>query len=447
MRRSTKIVLVILGIVAVLWLADFLISSGKKKVWEKNSEMYYKLLEECDFEGAKEYAKKLNGDTAAAEVEFLQKFYTLYETGDWQAAIDAFDSDGKSHSHSKMIAFYCDCYYQQLIPAAEEALQKDDLEGAAGLLLQFQQRFHAGGGNGSPFENGSHICNFDDFKKYFPEKASHYFDLVCEVGDKALSTEDESVIALLPGFQEGRYPRTFRPDTFSWAKTFSAYQSEDREKRSALRKERKALRETKYEKENLKNWNAEALEAAFGADDIYTFTPTDPQPLCYIVSAYDVIDPRTDAAAEGGYYSGGVYQHAWNPVSTNDLLSRASLLKDSALTLTDDPDKATYALILDMNYTDRVGSYTYQSGNKIPVYYSTLNAVLLDLTTKKTLQSKTLTSDPYTNVNGRDYIAEDLLEKARGQQLYSPVPSLSISDFPDYWSFIGQADLAPGKDP
>ena len=54
----------------------------KKKAWEKNSEMYHKLLEECDFEGAKEYAKKLNGDTAAAEVEFLQKFYTLYETGD-----------------------------------------------------------------------------------------------------------------------------------------------------------------------------------------------------------------------------------------------------------------------------------------------------------------------------------------------------------------------------
>ena len=67
----------------------------KKKAWEKNSEMYHKLLEECDFEGAKEYAKKLNGDTAAAEVEFLQKFYTLYETGDWQAAIDAFDSDGR----------------------------------------------------------------------------------------------------------------------------------------------------------------------------------------------------------------------------------------------------------------------------------------------------------------------------------------------------------------
>jgi len=40
MRRSTKIVLVILGIVAVLWLVDFLISSGKKKTWEKNSGYY-----------------------------------------------------------------------------------------------------------------------------------------------------------------------------------------------------------------------------------------------------------------------------------------------------------------------------------------------------------------------------------------------------------------------
>ena len=63
------------------------------------------------------------------------------------------------------------------------------------------------------------------------------------------------------------------------------------------------------------------------------------------------------------------------------------------------------------------------------------------------MRSGKRTSDPYTNVNGRDYIAEDLLEKARGKQLYSPVPQLFITDFPDYWSFIGQADLDPGKDP
>ena len=100
-----------------------------------------------------------------------------------------------------------------------------------------------------------------------------------------------------------------------------------------------------------------------------------------------------------------------------------------------------------MNYTDKVGSYTYSPGIKIPVYYSTLNAVLLDLTTKEALQSKTLTSDPYYNDHGRNYIEEELLEKARGKQLYSPVPPLSITDFPDYWSFIGQADLDPGKDP
>ena len=448
MRRSTKFVLIVLGIVAAVMLVSFLISFGKNKAWEKNSQMYYKLLEECDFEGAMEYAKKLNEGMAAAEVEYLQNFYTLYQTGDWQAAIDAYDSDGHTHSNSKMIALYCDCYYQQLIPAAEEALKNDDLEGAAGLLLQFQQRFHDGAGNGSPFENGSHHCNFEDYKKYFPEEASHYFDLVCEVGEKAMSTEDESAIALLSGFQEGRYPRTFRPDTFSWAKTFSAHQSEDRKERLALREERKALRETKYEKENLKNWNAEALEEAFGIDDIYAFTPADPQPLCYIVSANEVIDPRTNAAAEGGYYSGGShYNTAWNPVSTNDLLSRASLLKDSALTLTDDPDKATYALILDMNYTDKVGSFTYQQVFKFPVYYSTLNAVLLDLTTKKTLQSKTLTSDPYKYINGREYIEEEVLEKAKRQQLFSPVPTLTITDFPDYWSFIGQADLDPRKDP
>ena len=109
MRRSTKFVLIVLGIVAAVLLVSFLISFGKNKAWEKNSQMYYKLLEECDFEGAMEYAKKLNEGMAAAEVEYLQNFYTLYQAGDWQAAIDAYDSDGRTHSNSKMIALYCDC--------------------------------------------------------------------------------------------------------------------------------------------------------------------------------------------------------------------------------------------------------------------------------------------------------------------------------------------------
>ena len=443
MRKSSKFVLVILGIAAVVMLVGFLISSGKKKAWEKNSQMYYKLIEECDFQGAMEYAKKLNEGPASAEVEFFQKLYKLYEACNWQAAIDSYDSDGRSHSNSKMIALYSDCYYQQLIPAAEEALQKDDLKTAVDLLLQFQNRFHDGSGSGSSYENGSHQCNFDDFKKYFPDEASHYFDLVCEAGDKAINGEDESVIALLSGFQEGRFPRTFRPDTFSWAKDLSAYKSSERDARKELLAERKALRETTYEREKLKNWNAEALEEAFGIDDIYAFTPADPQPLFYIVRANDVIDPRTNLPSENGYLLGG----ALVPESTGSLLAKASLLKNSALTLTDDPDKAAYALILDMNYTDKVGSFTYQGGSKIPVYYSTLNAVLLDLTTKKTLQSKTLTGDPYHHDNGREYIEEDLLEKAIGKQLYSPVPTLAVKYFPDYWSFIGLPDLDPELDP
>lgn len=451
MKTGVKSFLVAAGVVIV---AILLVACASGCSGNNDYEQFRKLLSECDAEGAMDYAQKLDS-SAVEEAERLQEFLDAYNAEDWEGAIDVMNREKQSFTGSKHTALYCDCYYQLNIPAAEQSLQNGSLVAALESLLLFQNRFHDGSGNGAVYENGSYLCDFSDFKEYFPDEASHYFDLVCEAGDLALSNEDADAIELLFGFETetGRYPRTFKPEELSWAKVFSAYKKDEREAASQEKEDRKAQRLTTYDSSDLKNWDDGAL-AAYGADDITDFTPTDPQPCFYIVVARDVIDPDTHAVSEGGHYEGGYTpgqkqeEKEWLPADTDDLLSRASYIKDSALTLTDDPNKASFALILDMNYTDSVGSYTYENGRKIPVYNSTLNAKLLNLTTKETLESKTLNADPYIkNIDARTYIEVQALEKAEETgRLFGGVPTLDTSDFSGYWSFIGLEELDPKFD-
>ena len=324
-------------------------------------------------------------DSSAVEkVESLQRFLDAYNAGDWDRAVEEMNKEKQSFTGSKHTALYCDCYYQMNIPLAERSFQEGDLGSAIGSLL----------------------------------------------------------------------PRTFKPEEFTWAKAYSSYKKDAKEAASQEKEERKARRETTYDSGNLKNWNGEALEAAYGVGDITAFTPADPQPRFYIVVARDVIDPETNAVSEGGHYEGKYtpgqkqQEKKWLPADTDDLLSRGSYIKDSALTLTGDPNKASFALVLDMNYTDSVSSYTYENGRTIPVYNSTLNAELVNLTTKETLKSKTLHADPYIkNVDARTYIEALALEKAQGTgRLFGGVPTLDPNDFTGYWSFIDLEEINPELD-
>ena len=445
MKKGVRIILIIAGILIILFLILFI----PQQIEKQNYEKMWALFSECDAEGAMEYARKLDNASAMESAEQLQRFLALYNAGDWEAAIEMMNEKKQSFAgNTKHAAMYCNCYYQLIIPEAENALQSNDLTGAIESLLQFQHRFHNGAGNGDVYENGSYYCDFSGFKKYFPDEAEHYFDLVCNAGDAALESDDEAAIALLAGFETetGRWPRTFRPDEFSWAEPLASYEAEKSEEARKKEEEWKALTETVYDAQDLKNWNEDALEAAYGIRDIHDFTPADPQERYYIVVAKDVFDPYKNRISEGGYYDGNYvyYNQQWLPADTDDLLKEASNIKDSALTLTDDPDKAEYALILDMNYTDSVSSFTYENGYRIPVYNSVLKAELLNLATKESLQSKTVYDDPYIERKEWDgvhyatnrYIYEDVLDKADGK-LYGPVPTLETDAFEGYWSFIG----------
>ena len=42
---------------------------------------------------------------------------------------------------------------------------------------------------------------------------------------------------------------------------------------------------TEYDYDDLRNWNEEALMSKYGVDSVFDFTPSDPQPMTYIISA------------------------------------------------------------------------------------------------------------------------------------------------------------------
>ena len=227
MKKSVKIILAICGILGIIF-ASFAVQTIRKQIREKHFNLYKELRNECDAEGAMLYAQKSKSDYAVRDVERLQEFLALYESGKWEDAVAVTNRDNSCFSGAKQAAFYCDCYYQMLIPSAEEAVQGEDLTAALESLLQFQNRFHDGTGNTNVYKNGSWLCGFEYYQEHFPEKASHFFDLACEAGNLALEKRDEEAIALLSGFEtEGKSnPRTFGTEAFTFMEPLAAYREE-----------------------------------------------------------------------------------------------------------------------------------------------------------------------------------------------------------------------------
>ncbi|NLJ70263.1 MAG: zinc ribbon domain-containing protein [Clostridiaceae bacterium] len=189
---------------------------------------------------------------------------------------------------------------------------------------------------------------------------------------------------------------------------------------------------TEFDWDILKNWNDQALQEAYGVDSLYTFTPNNPQPMHYIVSTDGVYDPVTGTESEGGYIHDYVRHY---PISTDDLIRRAGKLKDSGLTLTDDPDQATFALILHFSYTDNIGTFRFADGSIINQYHGNLWADLVNLVTGEVIQSDVKNAyATYTN----ESVYTSMLNAAKGKQLYSDTPSLYAEDFEGYWGFVNR---------
>lgn len=188
--------------------------------------------------------------------------------------------------------------------------------------------------------------------------------------------------------------------------------------------------DTDFDWDLLRNWDDNALREEYGVDSIRDFVPENPQHMTFIISAPEVIDPVTGKPSEGGYDFNSA-RHL--PVDTHRLLWRSGEVIDGGLTLTDDPNQASYALIIDFTYEDSTGSFTFSDGSKAPQYNSITKVELLDLVTGESISSEEI--EEYATKVGES-VRKDMLEAAKGKQLYAGSAGIWAEDFPYYWEFV-----------
>ena len=188
--------------------------------------------------------------------------------------------------------------------------------------------------------------------------------------------------------------------------------------------------DTEFDWDLLRNWNDDAIYEEYGVESIREFTPENPQPMTYIVSAPEVIDPVTGQLSEGGYDSGSA-RHL--PVDTEQLMKMSGKVVGGGLTMTDDPNQATYAVIIDFEYEDSTGSFNFSDGSTAPQYSSLTKAELLDLVTGESVSTDE--KEEYATKVGES-VRKDMLEAAKGKQLYAGSADIWDEDFPYYWEFV-----------
>ncbi|MDO5112109.1 MAG: zinc ribbon domain-containing protein [Clostridia bacterium] len=195
---------------------------------------------------------------------------------------------------------------------------------------------------------------------------------------------------------------------------------------------------TEFDSALLKNWDSAAMREAFDVDSIYAFHPAHPENRNYIVCAEGgVYDPVTKAESEGGYNRANT-RH--KPVGTGSMLATSGDLLKGGLILTDDPQKATYALVLDFSYTNNIGKFRFNGdGSTIKQYNATLDATLINLITGESIESEQ--KKAFATHTGES-VRTSMLDAAKGKQLYSDAPTLAADDFEGYWDFVHEWDAA-----
>ncbi|MBQ3423824.1 MAG: leucine-rich repeat protein [Clostridia bacterium] len=179
-----------------------------------------------------------------------------------------------------------------------------------------------------------------------------------------------------------------------------------------------------YDSALLINWTDQAFREAFGVEAA-AFVPADPQPMTYIVSCGNVIDPRTGRESETNW----TYLHRTEPACTEDVLESVSDLSAFSLTLTDDPNRATYLASVSYKYQrDGVFNYT-QADARISMYKGVLTVTLKNMVTG---QSAKATRDCWCFPESS--IEVSVLAEGIGGQFFAgpkPLNSREISAFND----------------
>ena len=194
-----------------------------------------------------------------------------------------------------------------------------------------------------------------------------------------------------------------------------------------------------FDTARLINWCDPIRLDDLGVDSLSDFVPADPQPRYYIVYAPEIIDPVTGAVSEGGRESSS---HREYPIDTYALMVRSGKIEGGSLILTDDPNLASYVLFLDFSYSRSTGSFTFSDDSSVPQYNGSLYATLMNLVTGETVGTEEIIA--YATVPGEN-VAGEMLENARGKQLYGSSPLLTADDFDRLEAFLDRGDLSAAE--
>lgn len=194
-----------------------------------------------------------------------------------------------------------------------------------------------------------------------------------------------------------------------------------------------AVEPGKFDTNLLKNWNDAAIKEAYGVSAA-DFRPSNPQPLTYIAAMEPVIDPKTGRESEGGYSR----EHRIHPVSTSDVFWKAADLSLFSLTLTDDPDLATYRASIAYQYV-KDGLFNYSEGKaRIPKYTGVLTVTLTNLLTG---ESASVSHKNYSFTVGES-VRKSIVDEGIGKQFYGGCSRLQEKDISAFNDLLGLGDAA-----
>ncbi len=181
MKKGVKIFLIIIGIIAVALALAFSYGQVKKYQWHAMHDNYIQCVEDCDVEGAREYATKLNlGDLATEDLDTLERFLSYHDSGQYEQALNEYEKlTGWGVSrYGKLYSTYKDCVFEtQYKKQAQELLSVQDYAAAVVPLSEFAKVLETG-------EKQS------EYGKSFPENGKLYFDMVEETGNALFASGD-----------------------------------------------------------------------------------------------------------------------------------------------------------------------------------------------------------------------------------------------------------------
>lgn len=182
-----------------------------------------------------------------------------------------------------------------------------------------------------------------------------------------------------------------------------------------------------YDRSLLINWTDQTFQETYGVN-VSAFKPTNPQPLTYIVSCEPVIDPRTGKESQTSWS----YYHRTNTASTEDVLKAASDLSAFSLTLTDDPNKATYRAVISFVYASN-GYFNYSTENaSIPKYKGILTVTLNNMVTGESAKaSRDCWAFPESSIE------KSVLDEGIGHSFFAGPVALDSSEISAFNDMLG----------